>query len=209
MPLGAEARAPDGLIRNGGFGQSFPQRRRHLSVGHGVDTDRRRDRERAVSGRRSVRLKKEGDDVRVRLFAQASPVRGRHGGLHVADQFGGGARSPGIHEIAAGQRRSFVPASQVREVAARAVGLIRGQASAAWPRCTPAESGFGRRSRSEAIMARQEALGERDISVAHSIARGERGRVDDKKGTKDREQATPSTRRKRRVLDEYPSPTDE
>ena len=35
------------------------------------------------------------------LFAQSSAIGGRHGGLNVADQVGGGARSPGIHEIAA------------------------------------------------------------------------------------------------------------
>ncbi len=117
-----------GLVRVGGLGQPFPQRRRHLSVGHRSDPNRGRGRQRAAAGGRSVGLEEEGHNVRVGLLAQASLIRGRHGGLDVAHEIGGGARSPGIHEVAASQRRSLIAAAEVREMAARAVGLIRREA---------------------------------------------------------------------------------
>ena len=119
------ARRP-GLIRGRVFRQRFAQRRGHLSVGHGTDPHRRRGRERTSSGGCPVRLKQEARDVRVRILAQASPIRRRHVLLHVPDQFRGSARSPGIHEIAAGQRWSFVSSRQVRQMAACAIGQIHG-----------------------------------------------------------------------------------
>ena len=77
--------------------------------------------------------------------------------------------SPGIHEIAAGQLRGFVAAGKVREMAARAVSLIRGKALGrlcrgvrrrVWPR--PQTTVIG----TMAIIARSGAREKRHFSCA-------------------------------------------
>jgi hypothetical protein len=116
------------LIRVGGFLERCLDIRGHLPIRHRADSDLWRDRQRAVSGRRSVGLEKKGHNVRTYCLAQPPAIGWWHGGLNVPDQIGSCALPPGIHEIPAGELRGFVTAGKVGKMAARAVRLILGEA---------------------------------------------------------------------------------
>ena len=75
-------------------------------------------------GSRAVRLQDERDDRCVVVRAQRGSA-GRHRRRHVVEQVARRSPAPRVHEVRAGERRRFISAAEIRQVAATRSSLDR------------------------------------------------------------------------------------